>query len=68
MLPAGAATGFDAIGFVLPLGIMGIGAICAIIGTFLVRTSENADMGRLLWALRTGIFGAGALALVGTAG
>ncbi|HVL67263.1 MAG TPA: sodium-translocating pyrophosphatase [Vicinamibacterales bacterium] len=67
VLPTGAAGTYDAIGFVLPLGIMGIGAICAIIGTFFVRTSEKADMGRLLWALRAGIFGAGGLVLIGTA-
>ena len=67
VLPDGAAATYDAVAFSLPLGIMGIGAVCAIIGTFFVRTSENANMGRLLWALRAGIFGAGALALVGTA-
>jgi len=68
VLPVGADATYDAVAFVLPLGIMGIGAICAIIGTFFVRTSENADMGRLLWALRAGIFGAGALVLAATAG
>jgi K(+)-stimulated pyrophosphate-energized sodium pump len=67
VLPSGSDATFDASAFVLPLGIMGIGSVCAILGTFLVRTSENATMGRLLWALRTGIFGAGALVLVGTA-
>jgi K(+)-stimulated pyrophosphate-energized sodium pump len=67
VLPAGADAAFDSIAFALPLGIMGIGAICAIIGTFFVRTSEKADMGRLLWALRAGVFGASALVLVGTA-
>ena len=67
VLPEGAAATFDSIAFALPMGIMGIGAVCAIIGTFFVRTSEKADMGRLLWALRAGIFGAGALALIGTA-
>ncbi len=67
VLPADAAASFDGTGFVLPLGIMGIGSVCAIAGTFLVRTSENADMGRLLWALRAGIFGAGALVLLATA-
>ncbi|MBI3049511.1 MAG: sodium-translocating pyrophosphatase [Acidobacteria bacterium] len=67
VLPGGAADGWDATGFVLPLGIMGVGSIAAIIGTFFVRTSEQADMGRLLWALRAGIFGAGALVLAGTA-
>jgi K(+)-stimulated pyrophosphate-energized sodium pump len=67
VLPLGSDATFDATGFVLPLGIMGIGSVCAIVGTFFVRTSENADMGRLLWALRAGIFGAGAMVLVGTA-
>jgi len=68
VLPSGADASYDAAAFVLPLAIMGIGAICAVIGTFFVRTSENADMGRLLWALRAGIFGAGALVLIATAG
>ena len=67
VLPAGSADRYDAIAFVLPLAVMGIGAVCAIIGTFFVRTRENADMGQLLWALRAGIFGAGILSLIGTA-
>ena len=67
VLAAGSDATFDANAFVLPLGISGIGAVCAIIGTFFVRTREDADMGRLLWALRAGIFGAGALILLATA-
>ena len=67
ILPTGADASYDGNAFVLPLGIMAIGSICAIIGTFFVRTGEHATMGRLLWALRTGIFGAGALVLIGTA-
>jgi K(+)-stimulated pyrophosphate-energized sodium pump len=67
VLPVGSDATYDAIAYSLPLGIMGIGAICAIIGTFFVRTSEKADMGRLLWALRAGVFGASALVLAGTA-
>ena len=51
-----------------PLLVASIGIFSSIIGTFLVRTGEKADMGRLLWSLRTGIFSAGALVLVGTAG
>ena len=58
---------FDSDAFVLPLLIMSIGIVSSVIGTFLVRTSEDATMGRLLWALRTGIFSAGGLVLVGTA-
>jgi len=54
--------------YILPFAVMALGIFASIIGTFLVRTSEDADMGRLLWALRTGIFGASGLALVGTAG
>ncbi len=58
---------FDSDAFVLPLLIMGIGIFASIIGTFLVRTSEEATIGRLLWALRGGVFGAGAIVLFGTA-
>ena len=50
-----------------PLLVASIGIFSSIIGTFLVRTGEGADMGRLLWSLRTGIFSAGALVLIGTA-
>ncbi|MEX2229051.1 MAG: sodium-translocating pyrophosphatase [Dehalococcoidia bacterium] len=53
--------------FVLPLLIAGLGIIASLVGTFLVRTPENAGMGRLLWALRTGIFSAGGLVLLATA-
>ena len=52
---------------VLPLVIAGIGIIASILGLFLVRTGDKADMGKLLWSLRYGIFSAGALSLVGTA-
>src|SRR5690606_38826359 len=67
VLPAAAADTYFAEGYALPLAISAIGAIAAIIGTFFVRTSEDADMGRLLWALRAGIFGAGGLVLIATA-
>jgi K(+)-stimulated pyrophosphate-energized sodium pump len=59
-------TEFDDNLFVLPLLIAAIGIVAAILGTFLVRTSEGASMGRMLWSLRVGIFGAGALVLIGT--
>ena len=51
-------TNYQDTAFVLPLLIAGLGIFASLIGTFLVRTSENADMSRLLWALRTGIFSA----------
>ena len=50
----------------LPILVASIGIFSAILGTFLVRTSEDADMGKLLWSLRYGIFGAGLLVLIGT--
>jgi K(+)-stimulated pyrophosphate-energized sodium pump len=63
----GAVETYTSGAFMLPIIVMAIGIVASIIGTFLVRTSEDADMGRLLWALRTGIFGASGLVLVGTA-
>ncbi len=53
---------------ILPLAIAGVGILASIAGTFLVRTGATATMGQLLWALRAGVFGAGAIALVLTAG
>ncbi len=52
---------------VLPITIAGIGILASIIGTAIVRTKDDADMGNLLWSLRYGIFGAGAIALIATA-
>ena len=56
----------DASKAILPLVIAGVGILSSIVGMFLVRTGDDADMGKLLWTLRYGIFGAGALSLVGT--
>jgi K(+)-stimulated pyrophosphate-energized sodium pump len=63
---AASSTEYDDPRFILPLLIAGIGIIASIIGTFLVRTGENATMNKLLWALRTGIFTAGGLVILGT--
>jgi K(+)-stimulated pyrophosphate-energized sodium pump len=57
--------GFDSNLFLLPILVAAIGIFGSILGTFLVRTSEGASMGRLLWALRTGIIAAGILVLIG---
>ncbi len=62
-----APAAFDDNLFILPFLIALIGIFASILGTFMVRTSEGANMGRLLWSLRTGIFGAGVLVLIGTA-
>ena len=57
---------FDSNLFILPILVAATGIFASILGTFLVRTGENASMGRLLWALRTGIYVAGGLVLIGT--
>ena len=62
---ASQAAEFDGPRFLLPLLIASIGIVASIIGTFLVRTGENATMNKLLWALRTGIFTAGGLVILG---
>jgi len=51
---------------ILPVIIASIGIVSSIIGTFLVRTKDNATMGQLLWTLRYAIFGAGILTLIGS--
>ena len=56
---------FDADLFMLPIIVAALGIFASILGTFLVRTGEGASMGRLLWSLRIGIFGAGVLILIG---
>ncbi|MDO9445151.1 MAG: sodium-translocating pyrophosphatase, partial [Dehalococcoidia bacterium] len=53
--------------YTLPLLIAGLGIFASLIGTFMVRTSENANMSQLLWALRTGVFVAGGGVLAATA-
>ena len=60
-------TGWDSALAVLPLVVAAVGIIASILGTFLVRTTDDADMSQLLWALRYGVFGAAGLVLVGTA-
>ncbi len=43
---------------VLPLMLAGAGILASVMGTFIVRSGEQADFGQLLWALRRGIFAA----------
>ncbi|MCH7718998.1 MAG: sodium/proton-translocating pyrophosphatase, partial [Chloroflexi bacterium] len=64
---AGAADAFDSDALIFPLMVMAVGIVASIAGTFLVRTGEDASMGRLLWALRTGVFSAAGFVLLGTA-
>ena len=49
---------------VFPMLLAGAGIVAAILGTFVVRSGEQADFERLLWALRYGIFSAGGILVV----
>ncbi len=45
-------------GMMAPLALAGIGIVASLIGSFLVRTKENASQESLLWSLRNGIYAA----------
>ncbi|MCS6773690.1 MAG: sodium-translocating pyrophosphatase, partial [Thermoflexales bacterium] len=51
----------------LPFAIAGVGIVAALIGSFLVRTRENASQEDLLRSLRTAIWAASALVIPGIA-
>jgi K(+)-stimulated pyrophosphate-energized sodium pump len=55
---------FDAPKLVLPMLIAAVGILASLIGTFFVRTGDQANMGMLLWALRRGVFISSGLVLV----
>ena len=61
---AGAIVAWDDDKAVLPLMLAGAGIVAAILGTFVVRSSEQASFGQLLWALRRGIFASAILLAV----
>ena len=49
---------------VFPMLLAGSGIVAAILGTFLVRSGEQADFDKLLWSLRYGIFAAGGMLII----
>ena len=57
----GAMAGYGFNGMILPLAIAVAGIICSIIGSFLIRTKENATQASLLKSLRTGTYTAAVL-------
>jgi K(+)-stimulated pyrophosphate-energized sodium pump len=61
---AGVAVSYDNDVAVLPLLLAGAGILAAILGTFVVRSSEQATFGQLLWALRRGIFASALLVAI----
>ena len=61
---AGAGLLWDADRVVLPLMLAGAGIVAAILGTFVVRSAEDASFEQLLWALRRGIFASAILLVI----
>ena len=60
----GAAAGYGFSGMILPLAMAVAGIVCSIIGSFLVRTKEDATQASLLKSLRTGTYTAAVLAAI----
>ncbi|NCC94888.1 MAG: sodium-translocating pyrophosphatase, partial [Opitutae bacterium] len=60
----GSAAGFGWNGMLLPVTMAAVGIVCSIIGTFFIRTGEEATQKSLLRTLRTGTYIAAALAAV----
>ena len=59
-----AVGGYGFAGMLLPMALAVVGIICSIIGSFLVKTKENASQEALLKSLRTGTYTAAILAAV----
>ena len=60
----GAIAGYGFKGMLLPLLLAVIGIVCSILGSFLVKTKEDATQESLLKSLRTGTYTAAILAAV----
>ena len=60
----GGIAGYGFRGMLLPLLLAVCGILCSILGSFLIRTKENASQEALLRSLRTGTYSAAILAAV----
>ena len=63
-LAGAAGSEFTASQSVFPMLLAGSGIVAAILGTFVVRSGEQANFEKLLWSLRYGIFAAGGLLII----
>ncbi len=63
-LAGAAGSEFTASQSVFPMLLAGAGIVAAILGTFVVRSGEQANFEKLLWSLRYGIFAAGGLLII----
>ena len=61
----GACAGYGWQGMLLPMALAVCGIICSIIGSFLVKTKEDATQKSLLTSLRTGTYTAAILSAIG---
>ncbi|MCQ2438154.1 MAG: sodium-translocating pyrophosphatase [Oscillospiraceae bacterium] len=59
-----AVGGYGYAGMLLPIALAVVGIVCSLLGSFLVRTKENASQTDLLKSLRTGTYTAAALSAV----
>mgnify|MGYP003759663447 CR=1 FL=1 len=50
----GCTAGFGWNGMLLPLAIAAVGVLCSLVGTFMIRTGEEASQRELLKSMRTG--------------
>ncbi len=62
-----AVAGYNYAGMILPMALAVAGIICSIIGSFFVKTKEDADQKSLLKSLRTGTYLAAVLSAVAAA-
>ena len=60
----GAVGGYGFAGMLLPMALAVTGILCSIIGSFLVKTKEDATQDSLLKSLRTGTYTAAVLAAI----
>ena len=63
----GAAAGYGFAGILLPMILAVVGIVCSILGSFLVKTKENATQQSLLKSLRTGTYTAAVLSAIAAA-
>ena len=63
----GATAGYGWNGLILPLLLAVCGILCSIVGSFFVKTEENASQKSLLHSLRTGTYLAAALSAIAAA-
>ncbi len=60
----GATAGYGFNGIILPIALAFVGILCSIVGSFLVRTKEDATQASLLRSLRTGTYTAAVLSAI----